>query len=169
MDHSELEISVFTAFAEGATELSAFDNALAVGGVQDANLIALSSVVPPNAAILRRPVPEGSVRLGDRLYCVLARQSTAVPGDEAWAGLRWAVDRSGRGGVFAEAWGSTEAVVASELDATIAEMVATRSAMNFAPAESAIIGGRCVDAPVCAVAIAAFLSEPWPTPAQPPR
>lgn len=159
MPDQGLDIVVFSAFEQGASELAAFDRALAVGGAADVNLIALSSIVPPRATV-RRGVVEG-VAFGDRLYCVIARHGAGWAGEEAWAGIAWALDREGRGGVFAEAHGSDEDSVRADLTDTVQEMLALRPALDFGAVETEVVGGVCEGSPVCALVLAAVKAEPW--------
>ena len=85
----------------------------------DTNLIVLSSVVPEGATVVRGVAAPGEFRVGDRLFCVMAEQRVSEPGAEAWAGLGWATDTEGRGGLFVEAHGHSEQQVRFDLEQTL--------------------------------------------------
>ncbi|MFB6281454.1 MAG: pyruvoyl-dependent arginine decarboxylase [Haloferacaceae archaeon] len=112
-------IVVVAGVGDGATELGAFDAALADAGLHNYNLVPLSSVVPPGRPVVTRDrfPPDRGLGVGDAVAVVLAR-GTAVGGDRVAAGLGWAT--AAEGGVFFEADGATEAEceddIAAELD-----------------------------------------------------
>jgi arginine decarboxylase len=63
-------------FAEGDTELNAFDNALMKAGIGNLNLMRISSILPPAAtAIEPMPLPYGSL-----IPTAYADESSDVPG-----------------------------------------------------------------------------------------
>ena len=86
------------AVGSGTTELAAFDDALLQVGAANFNLVRLSSVIPANSLVVECdeaiPPPDGA--WGDRLYVVYAEQRASVVGDQAWAGVGWVQDESGR-------------------------------------------------------------------------
>jgi arginine decarboxylase len=153
-------IPVTGAVGRGPTELSAFDAALVRAGVADRNLIYLSSVLPPASCV--RPVdrivgvPGG---WGDRLYCVMAQESASTKGFQAWAGVGWVQDRSGRG-LLVEHHAADEAtlrrLVASSLDALCANRGISLPVRGIA-----VAGAECVDQPVCALVVAVFEAAAW--------
>ena len=155
-------IRVFAAAASAATPLAAFDRALHVGQVHDTNLIKLSSIVPPGAEVKRETVGEGTYRFGDRLYCVLAEQRIVERGGEAWAGLAWACDANGGGGVFVEAFGHSEHQVQYDLERSLASLIEDRSYLSFDDRQYEVVGIACEEQPVCALVMAVFEAEPWP-------
>src|SRR5205085_9575333 len=59
---------------EGPTPLAAFDKALLAAGVENYNLIRLSSVIPPGAGIERRRFVSPRDEDGRRLYGLMAVQ-----------------------------------------------------------------------------------------------
>jgi arginine decarboxylase len=156
-----LAINLAAGVGEGPTELSAFDAALRATGVANFNLIALSSVIPPGAVLDVRPGPsklaEGS--WGDRLYVVMAQMRASEPGIEAWAGIGWVQDTSGKG-LFVEHEGHSREEVEADIEASLRSLCAGRRE-SFGPIQMVVEGATCVDTPVCALVIAAFESEGW--------
>jgi arginine decarboxylase len=63
-------------FAEGATSLNAFDNALMKAGIGNTNLIRISSILPPSATEITAPrLPYGSL-----IPTAYAEETCDVPG-----------------------------------------------------------------------------------------
>ncbi|GAA0935837.1 pyruvoyl-dependent arginine decarboxylase [Virgisporangium aurantiacum] len=153
-------IPVTGAVGRGPTELSAFDAALVAAGVADRNLIYLSSVLPPASSVRRVARIVGTPGgWGDRLYCVMAQERAAVPGAQAWAGIGWGQDDSGRG-LLVEHHAPDEptlrGLVADSLDALC------RNRGITLPARGIVVAGtECVDQPVCALAVAVFEAAAW--------
>jgi len=144
---------------EGATPLAAFDAALEAAGIQNFNLIHMSSIIPPGARVARgRPTPQEE-RWGDRLYVVVARRTVSEAGHEASAGLAWAQRPDGRG-VFVEGMGEGEHGVRENLEASLASITARRGG-EWAQAEFETAHIQCHEHPVCAVVAAAYPSETW--------
>lgn len=156
-----MQLRVFSATASGPTQLAAFDRALQAGNVHDTNLLSLSSVIPVGATVTRGIADEGEFTVGDRLYCVLAEERTVEPGSEAWAGLGWAADVRGRGGLFVEAHGHSEHFVRFELENTLNALLKDRPYFETGPIETEVIGIACESDPVCALVMAIFEAEPW--------
>ena len=154
-------IRVFSASATGPTALAAFDRALQVGGVHDTNLIMLSSIVPSGADVKFEVPSSGEFTVGDRLYCVLAEQRAVERGSEAWAGLGWAVDQSGDGGIFVEAHGFSEHQVRYDLEQTLGALCDDRPYWELTDRHFEVVGIDCDDQPVCALVMAVFESAPW--------
>jgi arginine decarboxylase len=153
------EIRLSTGVGHGPTTLSAFDAALFEAGIGDANLIPLSSVIPPGADVVEKePEPGG---WGDRLYVVLAEQRTETLGEEAWAGIGWVQEPDGqRRGLFVEHHGFSEAEVRNQIQASLESMQAYRPQV-FGPIQSVVRGARCTGTPVCALVAATYVSQPW--------
>ena len=156
-----MRIRVFSGIATASTPLAAFDRALQAGGVHDANLIVLSSVVPAGASVERAVVSPDEIRVGDRLYCVMAEERTSEPGTEAWAGLGWAVSETGDGGVFAEAHGRSEHQVRWDLANTLETLVADRPYLSGARTDMEVVGTASAAEPVCALVLAVYEVAPW--------
>jgi len=155
-----MQIKITSGVGSGPTALGAFDAALRNAGIENYNLIPLSSVIPPGAEILRvRPTVRSS-EYGHRLYVVMARHDASEPGEEAWAGLGWTQEPESGRGLFVELHGSSRLSVHGAIESTLDAMKAARD-YDYAKNESLIVGGICEGKPLCAVAIAVYTSEPW--------
>ena len=69
---SALKIRLCSGTGEGPTLLAAFDAALMDAGVADHNLLCLSSVIPPNAVIVREKYRMPASDYVNRLYVVMS-------------------------------------------------------------------------------------------------
>jgi arginine decarboxylase len=161
-------IPVTPAVGRGPTELAAFDAALVDAGVADRNLIYLSSVLPPASSVRQVERIVGTPGdWGDRLYCVMAQERTAVPGAEAWAGIGWGQDASGRG-LLVEHHAHDEAtlrhLVTSSLDALCGNRGITLPRRGMA-----VAGAACAGEPVCALVVAVFEAAAWSAVRRPAR
>ncbi len=155
-----MRIVVSHGTGEGPTPLAAFDSALLAAGVENYNLIRLSSVIPTGAAIERRRFVSDPDEYGRRLYVVMAERRATVVGEGAYAGLGWVQDPADGRGLFVECEGATHADVRDEIVATLDSMTTSRS-RDYGPVESEITGIECSGRPVAAVVIAVYKSEPW--------
>jgi arginine decarboxylase len=155
-----LDITVRTAVGEGRTLLSAFDKALLDSGVANYNLIALSSVIPPNSTVTRGgdPVRGGH---GDRLYCVESVAYADHPGEVVSAGLGWVIHPE-IGGLFVEHTGGNPESVEEQIHLSLADMAEGRG-VDFGEVSTAIVSAHCTGRPVCALAIAAYAVVDWRT------
>jgi len=145
---------------EGPTPLAAFDKALLAAGVENYNLIRLSSVIPPGAEIERVRFASDPDEYGRRLYVVMAEQRATEPGEGAYAGLGWVQEPGDGRGLFVECEGTTHADVREEIVLTLGSMTESRF-RDYGPVESEITGIECTGRPVAAVVIAVYKSEPW--------
>jgi arginine decarboxylase len=126
------------------------------------NLVRLTSVIPPNAIV--REVP-GSDQIrgvkGDLAYCVYAAAHASTPGEEAWAGIAWAVHEDWSGvGLFVEQAASSEAMLRHDLRVTLEAMSRTRG-NRYRVVGQTVCSAECADRPVCAVAVAAYGTSRW--------
>lgn len=79
------------------SDLNAFDLALFEAGIEELNLVAVSSVIPPEAEMVEyRSIPMGAVT-----HCVLA-QMRGCGGDVISAGIAYTKRKDGHGGYVAE-------------------------------------------------------------------
>lgn len=157
-----MEILVASAQAEGATELSAFDNALLQLGVGDQNLIHLSSVIPLNANLKRSTMALNGNRQGDRVYCVYAEKRTSCPGEPIAAGLGWVCTKDDSPwGLFVEHVGANKEEVQDLLDKSLQEMMANRPDFDWGTPESEIVEKRCTHKPTCVIAFAGYQCVIW--------
>ena len=153
-------IPLTSAVGQGPTELAAFDAALVAAGVADRNLIYLSSVLPPASAVHRVDrIGRAPGTWGDRLYCVMAQARTAVPGTQAWAGIGWAQDPSGRG-LLVEHDAHDETSLRDLVTASLDGLCGNRG-ITLAHRGIEVAGVRCTGEPVCALVVAVFEAAAW--------
>jgi arginine decarboxylase len=155
-----VRIVVSRGTGEGPTPLAAFDSALLATGIENYNLIRLSSVIPPGAGIERARFVSDPDEYGQRLFVVMAERRATWPGEGAFAGLGWVQEPGDGRGLFVECEGATQAAVHDEIMATLDSMAAGRR-RDYGPVESEITGLECSGRPVAAVVIAVYKSEPW--------
>lgn len=98
---------------EGATPLSAFDAALANGGIHNYNLVTLSSVIPPDTAVNVSGSHDRAWPVGSCVGTVLSKHTSTVTGETIAAGLGWA--QANEGGVFFESSAESAANVEERL------------------------------------------------------
>jgi arginine decarboxylase len=155
-------LRIAAAAGAGRTELAAFDDALLKIGAGNYNLIRLSSVIPPSSEVV--DCVRGSVglpgRWGDRLYAVYAARCASRRGEQAWAGIGWVQDDTGRG-LFVEHEGDNEACVRANLEASL-DQVRLGRAMHLGVSHHRLVGATAADRPVCALVLCAYATEPWP-------
>jgi arginine decarboxylase len=85
--------------AEGGTPLNAFDNALLAAGIGNVNLVKVSSIVPPDVAIVELP----KIRSGGLVPTAYAAVTSEVPGQTVAAAVGYALpDDPTRPGVIME-------------------------------------------------------------------
>lgn len=122
----ERSVVVVAGVGDGATELGAFDAALADAGLHNYNLVTLSSVIPPGTSVVvRERFPEDAgLGVGEIVAVVLARGTTGGSGGSVAAGLGWAT--APEGGVFFEADGATAAECRETIEAELAGARARR-------------------------------------------
>jgi arginine decarboxylase len=153
-------ILLTSAVGHGPTELAAFDAALVAAGVADRNLIYLSSVLPPASSVQQVDRIERTPGTwGDRLYCVVAQARTAAPGTEAWAGVGWGQDSSGRG-LLVEHDAHDETGLRTLVSASLDGLCRNRG-ISLPRRGLQVAGARCTDEPVCALVVAVFESAAW--------
>jgi arginine decarboxylase len=161
-ERRQLLIRISSGTGVAVTQLAAFDNALLTAGVGNYNLVRLSSVIPPHAVVREVPATEqlrGTV--GDVAYCVYAAAYADTPGEQAWAGVAWALSTNHSGsGLFVEHTASSESMVHRDLDATIDAMSRTRGS-RYRMAGRTVSSAVCVDRPVCALVIATYGTSSW--------
>ncbi len=155
-----MRIRIASAIGHGPTPLGAFDAALRNAGVENYNLIPLSSVIPAGATLEKGAYFTPSSEYGHRLYVVMARHDAVKIGDEAWAGLGWTQESAGGRGLFVELHGSTRREVENAIESTLDSMKQGRP-YDYGKNESEIVGVVCKGTPVCALVIAVYASEGW--------
>jgi arginine decarboxylase len=155
-----MQIKISSAAGTGPTPLGAFDAALRSAGVENYNLIPLSSVIPPNAVLERSRYYTPPEEYGDRLYVVMAQHEASRIGEEAWAGIGWTQEAETGRGLFVELHGSSKRTVDIAIEQTLDSMKQDRP-YDYGKNESEISGIVCEGDPVCALVIAVYSSEPW--------
>jgi arginine decarboxylase len=161
-------ILVTGAVGRGPTPLAAFDAALVTAGVADRNLIYLSSVLPPSSSVHqvdRIDCTPGT--WGDRLYCVAAQAGTTAAGAQAWAGVGWVQDASGRG-LLVEHHAGDEVSLRSLVRSSLDGLCRNRD-VRFPSGGIEVAGACCVDEPACALVVAVFESAAWMSASRPAR
>ncbi|MFD1513609.1 pyruvoyl-dependent arginine decarboxylase [Halomarina rubra] len=107
-------IRVVWGTASAPTEMSSYDAALADAGVENYNLVSVSSVIPSDAHVERVGTAPDLGPVGERLTVVEGR-ATVEEGPAA-AGLAWATTADGKG-LFYEASGRDRDAVREEVRA----------------------------------------------------
>lgn len=146
----------------GPTRLAAFDSALVAAGLQNFNLLPLSSVIPVGASVqVVGPADQLQGVHGDLLYCVYAASYATVPGAQAWAGIAWGLrDDDSGAGLFVEHSGPTEHAVHADLSATLGDMMAKRP-HHYREGGRLVASATCVDHPVAALVVASYQAVGW--------
>ncbi|MFB6143110.1 MAG: pyruvoyl-dependent arginine decarboxylase [Halorientalis sp.] len=111
-------IRVVRGTATGPTATASYDAALAAAGVENFNLVTVSSVIPADADLTVTDTAPDLGDVGDLLTVVQSRETTP-PGEAGAAGIGWARSESGRG-IFYEASGPDEATVRERIAAGLA-------------------------------------------------
>ena len=157
-----LRIRLSRSHAEGPTRLAAFDATLVAAGLQNFNLVPLSSVIPLDATVdVVAPADQLRGSHGDLLYCVYAASYATKPGAEAWAGIAWALRTDGSGaGLFVEHSSTTEADLNAHLDATLGAMMENRSD-GYVEAGRLVSTATCAGPPVAALVVASYQTASW--------
>lgn len=154
-----MDIHVTSGTGTGPTALAAFDAAALVAGRINHNMIYLSSFIPPGAVIEQAKYVVPQVEWGQRVYVVMAREDADERGQDAWAGLGWVQDKSGRG-MFVEHHGRSKQGVFDAIHTTLESMIKNRN-IEFGPVQYEIVGIVCKDQPVCAIAMAVYEIDRW--------
>lgn len=158
-----MHIQVTGGSGTGPTELAAFDQCLVRAGVANYNLLYLSSVLPARSVVETTTIPKKLAgEWGDRLYVVMAQMRTSQRNQEAWAGIGWIQDLETGRGLLVEHEGYTETEVRTDIEHSLAALSENR-AMNFGKPQMHVVGTKCTDLPVCALAVAVFESASWET------
>jgi arginine decarboxylase len=86
-------------------------------------------------------------------------RSAVVPGAQAWAGIGWVQDASGRG-LPVEHHGGDEKSLRGLVRASLSGLCRNRG-VSFPSGGTEVAGAQCVDEPVCALVVAVFGSAAW--------
>jgi arginine decarboxylase len=124
-----MNVEIVWGTGEGQTSLSAFDAALADGGIHNYNLVTLSSVIPEDTEITETGTHERQWDVGELVGVVLAENESTVVGETISAGLGWAT--ADEGGIFFEATAESAANVEALLTRGIQTAQSERSDWNW--------------------------------------
>lgn len=152
-------IYVTSGVGEGKTDISAFDAALSNAGIANYNLIYLSSIIPKGSIVEIKKLKPEKAEYGKKLYVVIARYNQDIFGEEAWAGLGWTQDKTGRG-LFAEHKSESKEAVIRLIRNSLEDMKKIRG-YKYGEINYAVAGIKCKNKPVCAIVAAVYQSEGW--------
>ncbi len=156
-----MKIQISSGTGKAHTKLAAFDAALHEAGVENYNLIRLSSIIPAGSNVaISKPIKERQGKWGDRLYVVMADMRVDTPNKEAWAGIGWVQDKKTGKGLFVEHEGNNEATVRRDIKASLEAMMGTRN-IDFGEIQMEVAGRTCTHDPVCALVIAVYQATKW--------
>lgn len=163
------EIIIVKGTGCGPTRLSAFDAALEDAGIQDYNLITLSSIVPPGVTVKEGQYPRKKKDAGARLYVVLSRAYSQSKGLRAVAGMGWVLPPKGDEsscGVFMEATGTSKSRVVEEIKTSLDAVSKRRfgkkaSKLAWCTQSSETCKNR--KEVVCAIVAAVYAARGWNT------
>ena len=155
-----MKIIITYGVGEGNTEISAFDSALLDAGINNYNLIKLSSVIPPESIVKVKKINFNLGKPGERLYVVISERGEKTKGKEAWAGLGWVLGKNNKTGVFVESQASSSKKLENLIEKTLKDLKKNRN-LREKKSYKKIIGIKCKNKPVCAVVCAVFKSEKW--------
>lgn len=163
-----MKIFVVSGIGQGKTLLSAFDAALNDAGVSNYNLITLSSVIPPQAEIIKtKKYHTPDSEWGHKLYLVKAEMRTDKKGVALAAGVGWYQLEDGRG-LFVEH--ETEAkteplannIVKTDIYSSLEDLCNLRSIpYDSKKVQTNIISAVCKGKPVCVLSLAIYQSQGW--------
>lgn len=161
-------IQVISATGVGKTPLSAFDNALKNTGVYNYNLIALSSIIPTGAKVIKAKQYDANPPvLGNRLYVVKADIRSSQSDKAIAAGLGWYFLKNG-GGVFVEHEIETVTAESAKEELNFKIMSSLSDLCEFRGekfhkdrAKTALAVCEVGSLPACALVTAIYKSEPW--------
>ena len=120
-----MKIDIVWGKSEGKTLLSAFDRALLEAGINNFNLIPLSSVIPKNSTVEKVEKAHMSKKIGDILYVVIASFGCKQSNTIISAGLGWI--QTEQGGLFIESTGEfSQEDCEEEIRVGLTEMLESR-------------------------------------------
>ena len=144
-----------TGHAEGGTPLNAFDNALLAAGIGNINLIKVSSIVPPEVAIIDLP----KLKPGALVPTAYAAMTSELPGEAITVAVVYALpDDPGKSGVIMEFHGAgTRADAEERIQQMLEEAFQVRGEVIREMRVFAV--DHTVERVGCAVAAITLLSE----------
>ena len=164
-----MQIYVVAGKGYGKTNLSAFDAALKDAGIHNYNLVYLSSIIPPNSAVIKKnnhETPEDD--FGRRLYVVKAEIRSSETGKAIAAGLGWYQSADGRG-VFVEHTTKSGTVKTAKEDLedkitkSLKDLCAFRGySCKESDFKMSISACKIRSKPACVLVAAVYTSDKWP-------
>lgn len=116
-------------------KLAAFESALRSAGIEKANIVLVSSILPPNCKMVRKEEGEQFVKPGEITYCVMARNETNEPNRliSSAIGLAVPMDKNEQYGYLSEhhAFGETAKKTGEYAEDLAATMLATTLGIPF--------------------------------------
>jgi arginine decarboxylase len=141
--------------AEGGTSLNAFDNALLAAGIGNINLIRVSSILPPDVAVIDLP----KIKPGALVPTAYAAMTSDVPGQVVSAAVGYALpDDPAKPGVIMEFHDATDRRTAEETTRRMLEE-AFRVRGETIREMRVVAADHTVERVGCAVAAVALLAE----------
>lgn len=116
--------------------LQSFESALRVAGIERCNLVSVSSILPPDCAIIPRAAGVGEIRSGQITFVILARESTEEPNRLVAAAIGLArPNRKDRYGYISEhhSFGQTQKRAADFAEDLAATMLASTLGIELDP------------------------------------
>jgi arginine decarboxylase len=141
--------------AEGGSSLNAFDNALLAAGIGNVNLVKVSSILPPEVAVVELP----KIRLGALIPTAYAAITSDTPGETLAAAVGYALpDDPAKNGVIMEFHGvATLADAERAIDAMLEEAFRVRG--EPIREKKIVAAEHRVERIGCALAAIALLAE----------
>lgn len=141
--------------AEGSTPLNAFDNALLAAGIGNVNLVKVSSILPPEVAVIGLP----KLKPGALIPTAYAAMTSEVPGETIAAAVGYAIpDDPAKNGVIMEYHGhATRRQAEQAIQAMLEEAFRVRGE----PIRElrVVVAEHTVERVGCAVAAIALLAD----------
>lgn len=158
-----MKIYICSGKGEAALEHNAFHKALMDAGIEQYNLIYLSSVIPHNAKIVRKKFHAKKNEYGHKLYVVMAKALAKEKGKKAVAGIGWMTNKKGMGeGIFMEYCGESVQEVKEKIEKSLKEMKNLMK-KEFGKINYEIKENECSEEGKisCAVVAAVYKAEGW--------
>lgn len=155
-----LDIKIVKGIGTGNTKTSAFDDALYNAGVNNFNLIYLSSIIPPSSRVSKiDKFSQQKKDYGKKLYVVKAVCFQKIKDKEAWAGVGWSQGKEKKG-IFIEHSAGSKKVLISLIKKSLIDMKKHRD-NSLIEENLNIVGIKCTGKPVCAIVLAVYKIEAW--------
>jgi arginine decarboxylase len=146
---------------KGNTEMLAYCKALKEAGIDNMNIIRLSSVLPHNSIVIKDKPPISFENYGNKLYAVISEIRESRQGKTACAGLGYAYHKKKTGhGLMVEISGDNEEKIKKDIRKTLNEFLCENNYdLNNMEIHTKSI--KCENEPVCALIAMSFEIEKW--------